>query len=435
MSTITSLFVTGGTIAAAGGMVWLRHLGAGTRPATAQEIAAEAPVELRTAVLIFADPTQTCVMFSALGLGSVEGGFPFVESCDFSAFGLDVDVLMLGGQSLTDWSNDQTLNQFATYLGVPKVTVSSPEPSWVRLQVRVFDTLAAPATAPEMVHNGVDLEAVPVGVTEHYDTWRLRVLYAHILLAGATGSGKGSVLWSIIAALGPAIRDGLVDVWLADPKGGVEFGGGEGRLFTRFATDTATILAMLREAVEVMGERLARMRAAGIRKLVPSVDEPLILIIIDEAASLSSYAEREEQQEFRRLTGLLLSQGRAAAVSVVAALQDPSKETMPNRQLFPVRIGLRLDEPTQTTMVHGQGSRNRGARCDEINEHTPGVGYVGEDGTTEFVRVRAFYVSDDDIDRVVDAYSPAPAIAGPAEDYTGFDPDDLGDEDQGPVAA
>ncbi|MGY4103964.1 FtsK/SpoIIIE domain-containing protein, partial [Nocardia sp. R16R-3T] len=116
-----------------------------------------------------------------------------------------------------------------------------------------------------------------------------------------------------------------------------------------------------------------------------------------------------------------------------AALQDPSKETMPNRQLFPVRIGLRLDEPTQTAMVHGQGAKDRGALCDKISEHTPGVGYVGEDGTTGFVRVRAFWVSDAEIDRIVDTYSPAPEITGPTQDYTGFDPDDLGDE--GPVAA
>jgi S-DNA-T family DNA segregation ATPase FtsK/SpoIIIE len=207
-------------------------------------------------------------------------------------------------------------------------------------------------------------------------------------------------------------------------------------LFVRFATDNTTILAMLREAVELMDERLARMRAAGLRKLVPTTDEPLILIIIDEAASLSSYADRSEQEEFRRLTGLLLSKGRAAAVSVIAALQDPSKETMPNRQLFPVRIGLRLDEPTQSAMVHGQGARDRGARCDEISDQTPGVGYVGEDGTTEFLRVRAYFVSDDDIDAIVDAYSPAPEIAGPVEDYSDFDPDDLGDESEdGPVAA
>ncbi|MGW4739151.1 FtsK/SpoIIIE domain-containing protein [Nocardia xishanensis] len=434
MTTLTSLLVTGGTFAAAGGMAWLCHLGSGPRELTVADIVADAPPELRTAVSILADPGQTNLMLAALGLGSLEGGFPYVERYDYTAHGLDVELMMLGGQSLADWSNDETLNQFATYLGVPKVTASSPAPSWVRLQVRAWDTLAAPSTLPGAVHNGVDLEAVPVGVTEAYEVWRLRVLYGHILLAGATGSGKGSVLWSILAALGPAIKAGLVDVHLADPKGGAEFGRGENKLFVRFATDTDTILAMLREAVEVMRERLARMRAQGIRKIVPSTDEPLILIIIDEAASLSSYAEREEQQEFRRLTGLLLSQGRAAAVSVVAALQDPSKETMPNRQLFPIRIGLRLDEPTQTSMVHGQGARDRGARCDEISEHTPGVGYVGEDGSTGFVRVRAFWVSDEDADAIVNAYSPAPEIAGPAEDYSGFDPDDLGDGD-GLVAA
>ncbi|WP_433679976.1 FtsK/SpoIIIE domain-containing protein [Nocardia sp. CA-119907] len=429
----TALLVSGSAFAAAGGLLWMRSLGAGPRRVTAADIAAQAPPGLDTAVSILADPPQTNMMLAALGLGSIEGGFPYIESYYYTDHGLDVDVLMLGGQSLADWNNDEVLDQFATYLRVPRVTAVSPEPSWVRLQVRVFDTLAAPTTVSEVVHNGVDLEAVPVGVTESFDVWRLRVLYGHILLAGATGSGKGSVLWSILAGIGPAIRDGLVDVRLADPKGGAEFGAGEDRLFTRFATDTATILTMLREAVDEMRERLARMRSAGIRKLIPSVDEPLILIIIDEAASLSSYAERDEQQEFRRLTGLLLSQGRAAAVSVVAALQDPSKETMPNRQLFPVRVGLRLDEPTQTTMVHGQGARDRGARCDRISEHTPGVGYVGEDGTAEFVRVRAFWVSDDAIDRIVELYSPAPKITGPVEDYSGFDPDDLGDE--GPVAA
>ncbi|MEV2226232.1 FtsK/SpoIIIE domain-containing protein [Nocardia vinacea] len=431
----TALLVSGGVVAGMGVLMWMRSQGADARPVTAADIAADAPPGLDTAVSILADPAQTNMMLAALDLGSIEGGFPYLESYFYTDHGLDVDVLMLGGQSLSDWNNDEVLDQFATYLRVPGVTAVSPEPSWVRLQVRVFDTLAAPATVPMAVHNGVDLEAVPVGITEDHDLWRLRVLYGHILLAGAMGSGKGSVLWSLLAALGPAIRDGLVDVHMADPKGGAEFGKGENRLFVDFATDTATILTLLRKAVTVMQDRLAHMRATGSRKHVPTTEHPLILIIIDEAAALSSYAEREEQQEFRRLTGLLLSQGRAAAVSVVAALQDPSKETMPNRQLFPIRIGLRLDEPTQTVMVHGQGARDRGARCEEISEHTPGVGYVGQDGTTDFVRVRAFYVTDDDIDYIVDTFSPARAVdLAPQADYSGFDPDDLGDG-AGPVAA
>ncbi|WP_280243526.1 FtsK/SpoIIIE domain-containing protein [Nocardia abscessus] len=431
---LTETLVTVGAAVVATGVMWQwRRAGAGGA-STPEDHAAAAPVDLRTAVFVVTDPAQLALMWPALGLGSREVGFPNVVAATYTEFGMSLDVQMLGGQSLKDWNNDDTRDALAHYFGVPAVTVTSPDPAFVRLDLRVYDTLAETAVVPGPA-GVVDLEAVPVGVTEDFDTWRVRVLYGHILIAGATGSGKGSVLWSIIAALGPAIKAGLVDLYLADPKGGAEFGKGENRLFVRFTTDNTTILAMLNEAVELMRERLARMRAAGLRKIIPSTDEPLILIIIDEAASLSSYATREEQQEFRRLTGLLLSQGRAAAVSVIAALQDPSKETMPNRQLFPVRVGLRLDEPTQSAMVHGQGARDRGARCDEISDRTPGVGYVGEDGTTEFIRVRAFFVSDDDIDAIVDAYSPAPEIAGPTEDYSGFDPDDLGDGDTGRAAA
>ncbi|MFI5540298.1 FtsK/SpoIIIE domain-containing protein [Nocardia sp. NPDC051900] len=442
MSIAGTVMLASGMCTGASAWWWLRSIaacGGEMQPAGGvREAVAAAPVELRTAVLVIADPEQRPRMFLALKLGSVETGFPVLEDWVYTDYGLQVDLLMLSGQTRNDWSKDETRDALCQVLGVPEVRVVFPHPGVVRLELRVFDTLADTATLPGSVSAaGVDLEAVPVGVTEDFDTWRVRVLYGHILLAGATGSGKGSVLWSIIAALGPAIKAGLVDLYLADPKGGAEFGKGENRLFVRFATDNTTILAMLAEAVELMRERLARMRAAGLRKIVPSTDEPLILIIIDEAASLSSYATRDEQQEFRRLTGLLLSQGRAAAVSVIAALQDPSKETMPNRQLFPVRIGLRLDEPTQSAMVHGQGARDRGARCDEISDLTPGVGYVGEDGTSEFVRVRAYFVSDDDIDAIVDAYSPAPQITGPAEDYSGFDPDDLGEgtDTEGPVAA
>lgn len=48
-------------------------------------------------------------------------------------------------------------------------------------------------------------------------------------------------------------------------------------------------------------------------------------------------------------------------------------------------------------MVLGDGARARGADCDTIPETTPGVGYVRLDGQREPVRVRAAYVTDDDI--------------------------------------
>lgn len=93
-----------------------------------------------------------------------------------------------------------------------------------------------------------------------------------------------------------------------------------------------------------------------------------------------------------------LSQGRAVGVSVVAALQDPRKEVLPFRDLFPLRIALRLTERDQVDMVLGAGYRARGARCDRIPTGLRGVAYVVEDGIPEPARIRFPYLTDDHID-------------------------------------
>ncbi len=113
--------------------------------------------------------------------------------------------------------------------------------------------------------------------------------------------------------------------------------------------------------------------------------------------------------------GLLLSQGRAVGVSVIAAVQDPSKDVLPIRQLFSIRVGLRMTESTQTTMVLGAAAREAGAVCDQIPTSTPGVAYVCEDGDAEPVRVRAFHVTDPDIDYLATQFAPtSPRPAHPA---------------------
>ena len=115
-----------------------------------------------------------------------------------------------------------------------------------------------------------------------------------------------------------------------------------------------------------------------------TVDEPLIVLIVDEIASLTAYiGDRKIRAEAEQLLGLLLSQGRAVGVSVIAAVQDPSKDVLPIRQLFSIRIGMRMTESSQTTMVLGAAARDAGAVCDQIPTTTPGVGYVCQDGTAE----------------------------------------------------
>ena len=76
---------------------------------------------------------------------------------------------------------------------------------------------------------------------------------------------------------------------------------------------------------------------------------------------------------------------------VVAAIQDPSKEVLPFRDLFPARIGLRLAEAAQVDLVLGDGMRDRGALYDRIPQSLPGVGYVVIDGGPTPIRVRFSY--------------------------------------------
>jgi S-DNA-T family DNA segregation ATPase FtsK/SpoIIIE len=164
-----------------------------------------------------------------------------------------------------------------------------------------------------------------------------------------------------------------------------------------------------------MQKRAQRLRGKT-RLHTPTAAAPLIILAVDEIASLTAYVgDRKLRAEAEQLLGLLLSQGRAVGISVVAAVQDPSKDVLPLRQLFSIRIGLRMSEATQTTMVLGTAARDAGALCDRISTSTPGVGYVCIDGNAEPLRVRAFHVTDPDIDDLASRFSPVRALPRPTE--------------------
>src|SRR4029077_12765651 len=172
-----------------------------------------------------------------------------------------------------------------------------------------------------------------------------------------------------------------------DPKGGMEFGRGQ-TLFTGFAYDNGdNTLGLLRAVTTVMQQRAQRLRGHT-RLHTPTTAEPLIVLIVDEIASLTAYiGDRKIRAEVEQLLGLLLSQGRAVGVSVIAAVQDPSKDVLAIRQLFCVRVGLRMTESSQTTMVLGAAAGDAGAVCDQIPTSTPGVASSCHDGTSEPIRV------------------------------------------------
>ena len=128
---------------------------------------------------------------------------------------------------------------------------------------------------------------------------------------------------------------------------------------------------------------------------------PFLVVIIDELAFLTAYQpERDLRKRAEAAIATLTSQGRSVGVCVVGALQDPRKDVISLRNLFPTRIAMRLDESDQVDMVLGDGARDRGALADLISplpEVGAGVAYVRLDASPDPVRVRVAYVTDTDI--------------------------------------
>jgi S-DNA-T family DNA segregation ATPase FtsK/SpoIIIE len=268
--------------------------------------------------------------------------------------------------------------------------------------------------APVPITARPDFTALPVGAREDGRPYELRLFGTQVLIVGATGSGKGSVIWSVVRALAGGVGTGLVRLWGLDPKGGMELGIGRA-LFERFAArDFAAIAAMLEEAATVAQDRAERL-AGETRQHRPTPADPLYVLVIDELANLTAYlTDRQLKDRIKASLGIVLSQGRAVGVHVVAAIQDPRKEVLPARGLFPTRVALRLAEPGEVDMVMGDGMRDRGALCDRIPQAQPGVGYVVVEGDQTPMRVRFSYQSDDEIRDMARTYGRIRVIDGDA---------------------
>ncbi|MFE9689837.1 FtsK/SpoIIIE domain-containing protein [Micromonospora sp. NPDC005806] len=257
-----------------------------------------------------------------------------------------------------------------------------------------------------------EFTALPVGRQEDGDGYDLRLFGTQVLVVGATGSGKGSVIWSVVRSLAARVTTGLVQLWGLDPKGGMELGIGA-PMFARFACRDYPAMAELIEDAAALARNRARNLHGRTRQHVPTPDEPLIVLVIDELANLTAYlTDRQLKDRIKAALSILLSQGRAVGVHVVAAIQDPRKEVLPFRDLFPTRIGLRLAEAAQVDLVLGDGMRDRGALCDRIPQSLPGVGFVVIDGDPTPMRVRFSYLTDDEIRDMAHTYGRLRVIDG-----------------------
>ncbi len=259
----------------------------------------------------------------------------------------------------------------------------------VVVELIMLDNLTRGTTATEPEPRAV-AEAVRLGRTQGGRDWRLQLRGRHTLVAGCSGSGKGSVLWGICCGLAPAVRADVARLWGIDLKRGVELAMGEG-LFSTRAYTPADALDVLRTLMTVIDER-GRTMAGATRLHEPTVGDPLHVLVIDELAALTAYADMDVRREANRMLAEILTQGRALGVVVVACVQDPRKDVVSMRGLFTQTVALRLRSSEETVMVLGDGTSHL-APAHRISPTHPGTAWVVED-TGAVDRVRADYWPD-----------------------------------------
>ncbi|MFB9742081.1 FtsK/SpoIIIE domain-containing protein [Pseudonocardia sulfidoxydans] len=308
----------------------------------------------------------------------------------------EVRVRLVPGQTPEDV--DQAARQLAVARGVSRCQVRELSPNIVSIDFQRFNLLGEVVSAPSLAHlasvhgNEVDLNRVWSGRTEYGTDWFQPLLGGHTLTAGSTGAGKNSVMWAPIVALAPAIRDGLVRVSGIDPKG-MELAYGR-RVFHRYAANSREALALLDDLVAEMEAR-KKATAGQLRSVKITRDTPLELLEFDEIGALLRYVgDRKIREALAERVALLTTQGRALGMTVRGYVQEPTKDTVPVRDLFPRRICLRVASKSHVSMVLGDHAYERGAWANRISEAEPGVGYLFGEGLREPLRVRAGWVPD-----------------------------------------
>ncbi len=307
----------------------------------------------------------------------------------------EVRVELVAGQKPEDF--DDAARALAVARKVARCQVRELAPNVVSIDFQRRDLLSGGVAGPQVPDGvdstGVDLRNVWAGRTEYGRDWRVPLLGsgAHCLTAGASGAGKNSVMWCPLVAAAPAIRAGVVRMSGIDPKG-MELAYGR-EIFTRYAVGGKDAVELLDGLVEEMESR-KRAFAGRLRTIPVSTEYPLELLEFYEIGALTKYTDRKTREAIVERVALLTTQGRALGISVRGYVQEPTKDTVPVRELFTRRVCLRVTSKTHVGMVLGDGAYERGAWANRIGDAEAGVGYVWGEGIREPLRVRAGWVSD-----------------------------------------
>lgn len=191
----------------------------------------------------------------------------------------------------------------------------------------------------------------------------------HLLIAGATGSGKSVVINGMIYAAMHALpfdRPGGVQFVLIDPKR-VELIDYKTLPHTlRYACEPGAMVDALRSAMELCERRYRAMQAQRVKKYYGSD----VYVIIDEFADLMTTNRKTVQPLIQRLAQI----GRAARIHIVLATQTPIAKVIPTeiKCNFDSRVGLRTRSAQDSRNIIGLVGLERLPKYGQCYYMTPG---------------------------------------------------------------
>lgn len=175
----------------------------------------------------------------------------------------------------------------------------------------------------------------------------------HLLIAGATGSGKSVMLHSIISSL--IVNDADVRLALIDPKS-VELSAYANvkQLLYPIATEPGNALMILSDLVNEMNNRFVLMAQASVNHISDYNERrkkktPYIVLVIDEFSDLMYQAKKEFQGQLC----VLAQKSRACGIHIIIATQRPSVDVVTGliKANFPARISCRTTSLTDSRVI------------------------------------------------------------------------------------
>jgi DNA segregation ATPase FtsK/SpoIIIE-like protein len=236
----------------------------------------------------------------------------------------------------------------------------------------------------------------------------------HLLIAGATGSGKSVCINSLIASILYRSTPNEVKLILIDPKV-VELSiyNGIPHLLSPVVTDPKKASAVLSWAVFEMNQRYKQFAQVGARDLagynaylLSNAQEPLaqIVIIIDELADLMMVSPKEVEDSICRLAQM----ARAAGMHIVIATQRPSVDVITGliKANIPSRISFAVSSQVDSrTILDLSGAEKLVGKGDML---------FNPIGFSKPLRVQGCFISDKEVETIVRTMNSTPDI--------GYDP-------------